>query len=450
MNLAMIRLRTACPMTALALIAGCASYRLAPLPKSIPAADPAILSRKAASIDRPYLHSVSIDLAQPLDDNAVATLAVLDNPDLKAMRAKAGVADAQVFAARLLPDPTFSIGYSPKLSGPDPDGEIAGSLGVDLNALRTGKVRRQQAAAQSRQVRLDLAWAEWQTAGAARLQAAKIRSLTRYVVLLEIADQGAQSLLDRTERAADRGDLAADALVSARTAEADSRGKLASAQHDLQAAQFELASLLGLSPETKLTLAPAPDGAIAALDPAHLLQIALANRADLQALQAGYDAEEAAVHKAVLDQFPNLGLTIGSTRDTSRNLILGPAIDFTLPLWNRNRGGIAVERATREQLKAEYTARLFQTRAEIAAAVADVELAQRQRESVAAALPELQHTALASRRAADRGDVSAATAEAAEGALGDRQAALVAADQTVDEAMVALELLTGVPREDWS
>jgi len=448
MTLAMIRFRATFSMTALVLVAGCASYTPAPLSESIPPANPAILSRDAASIDRPYLHPATIDLSVPLDDNAIATLAVLNNPDLKAMRAKAGVADAQVFAARLLPDPTFSIGYSPKLSGPDPEGELAGALGLDLNALRTGKVRRQQAAAQAHQVRLDLAWVEWQTAGAARLQAAKIRALQRSVTLLDTAEQGAQSLLDRTERAAARGDVAADSLVAVRTAEADARSKLDTAQHDLQAARLELARLLGLPPETKLTLAAGREQT-PALDPAHLLQVALANRADLHALQAGYDAEEAAVHKAVLDQFPNLGLSIGATRDTSRNLILGPTIDFTLPLWNRNRGGIAVERATRAQLKAEYDARLFQTRAEITAAVADVQLAQHQRESVAAALPQLERNALASRRAADRGDVSIATAEAAEGALGDRQAALVAADETVDEAMIALELLTGVPREDW-
>lgn len=450
MTLAMIRFRAALSISALALLAGCASYTPSPLSKSIPATDPTILSRDAASIERPYLHPSTIDLSQPLDDNAVATLAVLNNPDLKAMRAKAGVADAQVFAARLLPDPTFSIGYSPKLSGPDPEGELAGALGLDLDALRTAKVRRQQAAAQARQVRLDLAWAEWQTAGAARLEAAKIRSLQRSVVLLDTAEEGAQSLLDRTARAAARGDVAADSLVAVRTAEADARSRLDTAQHDLQAARLELARLLGLPPQTTLTLAPASTKERdPALDPSHLLEVALANRADLRALQAGYQAEEAAVHKAVLDQFPNLGLSIGATRDTSRNVILGPTIDFTLPLWNRNRGGIAVERATRAQLRAEYDARLFQTRAEITAAVADVRLAQRQRESVAAALPQLERNAVASRRAAARGDVSNATAEAAEGALGDRKTALVAADQTIDEAMIALELLTGVPREDW-
>jgi outer membrane protein TolC len=433
---------------ALLLLAGCATYAPQPLATAIADADPAVLSRDARTIDRPYLTPAAIDLAAPLDDNALAVLAVLNNPDLKALRSKAGVADAQVFAARLLPDPTFSIGASPVLSGPDPVAEIAGALGFDLDALRTGKVRRAQAEAQAKQVRLDIAWAEWQTAGQARLQAVRIRRLRQQVSLLEIGQRGAQSLLDRTLRAAARGDLSNDPLLAARAAELTARDQLTTAQHDLAAAELELRHLLGLPPDTPLSLAPSHDSG-AAIDSAHLLQVALANRADLQALRAGYDAQEAAVHKAVLDQFPGLALNFGVTRDTSKNLIAGPSVDLTLPLWNRNRGGIAVERATRAQLKAEYDARLFQTRADIAAAVSAIALARRQRDAIRADLPHYEQAAQASRRAADRGDVSIATAEAAEGVLGDKEVALSAADQSIDEAMIALELLTGVPREDW-
>ncbi|MFX8762610.1 TolC family protein, partial [Acinetobacter baumannii] len=82
-----------------------------------------------------------------------------------------------------------------------------------------------------------------------------------------------------------------------------------------------------------------------------LFAIARDSRTDLAALRAGYDAQEASVHKAVLDQFPTLNLSVTGNRDSAGNLLLGPTIDFTLPLWNRNRGGIAVERATRKALK---------------------------------------------------------------------------------------------------
>ncbi|MGN6820812.1 MAG: TolC family protein [Sphingomonas sp.] len=435
-------------LTLALLLAGCASYAPRPLATTPATLDVAALSRDAATIDRPYLKPADIDLAAPLDDNAVAVIAVLANPDLKALRAKAGVADAQVFAAKLMPDPTFSLGIGHLLSGPDPLDEIAGGLGLDLNALRTGKVRRQTAEAQARQVRLDLAWAEWQTAGQARLQAVRIRRLQAAIDLLKIDDAAAQSLLARNLRAAARGDIASSAVEAVRVDAAATADKLRTTEHDLDAARLELVKLLGLPPQTQLRLAPAIDRD-PPLDSARLTQIALDNRADLQALRAGYDAQEATVHKAILDQFPTLALNLNFTRDTSGNNILGPTVDFTLPLWNRNRGGIAVERATREQLKTEYDARLFQTRADIAAAVSAVTLARQQRVAIRAQLPEIERLARVSGAAADRGDVSRATAEAAEGTLRDKRVELATADQTIDEAMIALELLTGVPREDW-
>jgi outer membrane protein, heavy metal efflux system len=429
------------------LLAGCATYAPRPLAEGIQDNTPSILARDAATIDRPFLKPTAIDLAAPLDDNAIAVLAVLGNPELKAQRLKAGIADAQAFAARLLPDPTFNVGGAPLLSGPDPVGEIASALAFNLNALRTAKVTRQQADAQAKQVRLDLAWAEWQTAGQARIQAARIRQLERAIVLVRIDYASVRSLLERNLRAAGRGDVAATAVQAARTDALTTQDKLATTEHDLDAARLELTRLLGLPPTTPIRLAPTT-ASDTPLDPARLTEIAIANRADLQALRSGYNAQEAAVHKAILDQFPTLNLNMNFTRDTSRNVLLGPAVDFTLPLWNRNRGGIAVEQATREQLKSEYDNRLFQTRAEITAAVSGIALARRQRDTIRADLPNIEAIAVASRRAANRGDLARATAEAAEGTLGDKRTALVAAEQAIDEAMIALELLTGVPRED--
>lgn len=431
-------------------LAACATYTPMPLDRTGPPAAPdvAALSRDAAALDRPYLKPVAIDLSQPLDGNAVAAIAVVANPDLKAARVRAGVGDAQIFAARLLPDPTFNLGASTVLSGPDPFVELVGALGFDLAALRTRGVRLAQATAQQRQVRLDLAWSEWQTAGQARLQAVRILALGRSKALADATRLGARSILARTQDAAGRGDLAADQLQAARIAAADAEDKARIAERDLSAARLELTRLLGLSPSTPLALAAEPQTDVT-LDPDHLVAIARANRTDLQALEAGYAAQEAAVHKAILDQFPTLALTVPANRDTSNNLFIGPAVDFTLPLWNRNRGGIAVEKATRAALKAEYDARLFQTRAEIAAAVSGILTARRQRDAVRRDLPPAMTYAQAVRRTANRGDLSKATAENAEQALRDKQTQLAQSEQDIAEQMIALELLTGTLREAW-
>ena len=427
----------------------CATYRAVPLttlPSSIH--DAASITRDALAIDRPFLTPVALDLSQPLDSNGVAVLAVISNPDLKAARAREGVADAQAFAAGLLPDPTISFGIDTVIGGPPAPSNIAGSLGLGLSALRTRSAVRAQARAAARQVRLDLAWAEWQTAGQARLQAVRILALERTVALTTAGRDAARSLLDRLLRAAGRGDIMPDQVQAARLSAFDAADRLRVAERDLGAARFELARLLGLPPGFELRLAMDHNTAVLA-DPVRLTEIALRQRLDLQALQAGYAAQEAAVRKSVLDQFPTLDLTVNASRDTGRNTLLGPAIGFTLPLWNRNRGGIAIEGATRAALGAEYEARISRTRSEIAAAVGALQVVARQRTALTTNLPAIERFAAASRRAASRGDIALATAETAEGVLRDRRVLLAQADRDLAEQMIALELLTGTLRESW-
>ncbi len=438
------------PFAAVLLLSSCAGYTPHPLNSALDdSATQQALTRDAASLGRPDLAPAAIDLASPLDKNAIATIAVIANPDLKALRARAAIADAQAFAARLLPDPSFSLGANKVLSGPDPFLDLAGALGLDINALRTARVRREGAEALARQVRLDLAWAEWQIAGQARLQAVRISSLERLLPIVTASEATARSQLERAMRAAGRGDLAADQVQAARIAAFDALDRQRTTARDLAAARLELLRLLGLPPSTALVLAP-PQLMASAPEPGHLFDLAKERRFDLMALQAGYGAQEAALHKAILDQFPNLQLTINAGRDSGGNLSLGPAVNFDLPVWNRGRGAIATERATREALRSEYTARLFQTRADIAAAVNGLAIARQQRSAVLTDLPALTRFAEAARSAATRGDLPLANAETAEQALRDKQVLLAQDDQAIAEQTIALELLTGTLNETWT
>lgn len=450
-NLPMKRLALSA-LVAMGLLQGCASYRPHDLGTATDVLGPPDITellRSAAALERPYLRSATIDLSAPLDINAVATIAVIANPDLKSQRLRAGVLEAQSFDAGLLPDPTFNIGASKVLAGPDPYLDIARALSLDINALRTRSVRIRIAKAQERQVRLDLAWSEWQTSGMARILVAKIESLRSILELAHVSGDVAQSLLDRSLRAAARGDLPADRAQAARTAAYDAADRFRTTERDLAAAKFELTKLLGLPPATLLELAPVP---IPGPPPvaARLFDIARLERADLQALQSGYAAQEAIVHKAVLDQFPTLALTINANRDSAGNKLVGPSVDFTLPLWNRNAGGIAVERATRSALKAEFDAREFQARADITAAVDGIVIARAQRDALLHDLPPIEAIAAASRRAAERGDLAPAAAEIAEQTVRDKQSLLTQSNQAIIEQTIALELLTGVAKEMWT
>lgn len=433
------------------LVSGCASYRQKPLRSAdavMAAPDLALISLNAAKIDRPFLTPQTIDLSRPLTLNAVAVITVLNNPDLKAQRLKAGVTDAQAFAARLLPDPTVQLSFDERISGPDVRNGFGGQLGFDLAKLRTAQVTRESGLASRAQVRFDLAWTEWQAASNAQVQAVRIVALDRQLELARATLASAEAWLSRVQRAAGRGDIAGSETDSRRLALIDASSRVRSGERDLATARLELNKLMGIPPDTVVAIAePAPPQTPP--DSATLTTQAIARRLDLSALRAGYGVSEADVHKAILEQFPNLSLTLASARDTAGNLTLGPQLGFTLPLWSRNRGAIAIASATREQLRAEYDARLFQTRADIAAAVSGLAVVGRQRAELIAQLPAIGRYAAATDQAARRGDLSLSTAESAAQSLRDRRSALAALDQQAAEQTILLEQLSGGPSEGW-
>jgi outer membrane protein TolC len=404
--------------------------------------------RDAALIDRPYLKPVHFEAGQPLNHDAVAAIAVAANPDLRALRARAGVADAQVFAAGLLPDPTFSAGFDAILRGPDTAANLAGGLGFSLAAIRSRGAVLARAKASARQTRLDLAWAEWQTAGLARIQAVRVTALGQITELARETRDANTAMLDRMLGAAARGDISPDQVQAARLAALDANDRLRISERDLAAAQIELTRLLGLAPTTALQLAlprfKAPD-----VDAPRLTLTAESDRFDLAALRSGYDAQEASVRKAILDQFPTLDLTLNATRDPTFNTLLGPGIAFTLPLWNRNRGGIAIEQSTRAALKSEYEARVARMRSDIAGAAAAIAVDLRQRADLQRGLPAVERLVTVTSTAEARGDIAPAIAAAARQVLRDRRTQQIQIEQDITEKRIGLELLSGRLEEAW-
>jgi cobalt-zinc-cadmium efflux system outer membrane protein len=437
---------------ALMLLNGCASY--APLPLSGDDVDAALrspdrsaLQRAAAELKNPRLAPISLDFSKPLTADELAVIAVLASPDLKALRAQQGVAQAQVFSAGLLPDPQLSLGLDHPITPPGLSNAYALALALDIGALFVRGKAIDAATAAAQQVRLDVAWQEWMAAGQARLLAARIAGLQQTVKFTEDSRRIADQALARTLAAAERRDLKADELELRRVAAADADGRARVAIRDLAAARQDLNRLLGLSPQEQLDLAQPSSSPETALDAAALFERARQQRLDLQAFASGYQSQEIAVRRAVLGQYPRLTLTLNRARDTSEVHTFGPAIAFDLPLWNRNRGAIRVAEADRERLHTEYEARLHNTRADIAALVDAITRAESQLGQLTAQLPALREIAANFDTAAHRGDVTAAVADAARASLLDKEITRAGLEQSIAEQRAALELSVGAPLE---
>jgi outer membrane protein TolC len=127
------------------------------------------------------------------------------------------------------------------------------------------------------------------------------------------------------------------------------------------------------------------------------------------ALKAGYAAQDANVRKAVLAQFPLNNIGLAYAKDPAGAVTEGLNLLLNLPIFNGGRGEVRIQNATREQLRAEYQARLDATDAEVRGA-------ERQRANAVAAVaalsvevPRLEALVRPAVAAYDRGHIDSQT-----------------------------------------
>lgn len=361
--------------------AGCASYE----PRQL-ALQPALVATVAA-LDRTKPDGSQIHVDEPLTLTDIGLLALQNSPDLKAIRGRRGVAQAQVIQAGLLPDPVLSGSYGVLLAGPDFANAFTATLTGDIAALVTLSARREVASKAAQQVDADVVWQEWQTNRQAQMLAIDIVEQGRLLRSLEQTLNLLQKRAETTARGVAQGNATLQML-------APDAGAVTSLQTQLDTAALaqerqwqNLDALLGLEPWVRPQLATELRVTeLSETESAAMLQSLPSRRPDLIALQLGYASQEAKLRAAVLGQFPALTLGPNYGSDTARVQTLGPAITVSLPIFNRNRGTIAIQQATREQLRTEYDARLATAYGGVRALLANIALLTEQLRAARAGL----------------------------------------------------------------
>jgi outer membrane protein TolC len=427
-------------------MAGCATYRDQPLitrptlPDRIP--DLAIDPRQ---MPLPELAAHKFDPSDGLDITEVAMLAVVNNPDLKAARAAAGVAHAQAFAAGLLPDPQVSLAADV----PDP-GQAATAtatnfgLSYDVIGLLTRAPRYAAARHDARKTDLNLLWQEWQVVSQARQLFVR---LTQQGQLMDVLQQNRALFADRyrrTETALERGLLTLDAVTPHLVALQDVSRQMNDLERLVSQNRHDLNALLGLAPEVAVPLvgpAELPELDEAAVE--KLLPDLPRRRPDLIALQAGYAAEQMRYRAAILAQFPSLNVGFTRASDTSAIRTTGLNISLTLPIFSGNRGAIAVERATRQQLYAEYEQRLNAAASGIHRILAEQRINRRQLQDIDAGLADLSRAAEKTDAAFRAHDIDALAFASLQASLLAKRIEKINLEQAILEQQVALQTLAG-------
>jgi outer membrane protein TolC len=310
--------------------------------------------------------------------------------------------------------------------------------------LVTRSARVQSARASAHQVNLDLLWNEWQAIAEARTLFDRVYYQRKLVSRLEREQSVLAPMQAVIVRALHAGDLTYDTASTGLNAASGVANQLGDARRQLDLAEHDLHGLLGLDASVPLHLAGGPF----AVDSANgEVQRALGDmpkrRPDLLALQAGYRAQDQKLRAAILAQFPAITVGFVKARDNGNISSKGFSISLSLPLFDGNRGNIAIERATRQQLHDEYSARLLTDRNDVQRLVADLRSDRRQRMALATHATQLAQAREQARAnyAAGRLDWTTYLAMRASSLAADT--ALLALDQNTHETAIALDALVG-------
>src|SRR5882672_9916609 len=426
-------------------LAGCVSYQPRPLSTQ------STLQTKVAriSIDRgqmplPELVANEFNAEGGLGMTEIAMLAVVNNPDLKVARADARVSHAQAFAAGLLPDPQFHFGFDFPHNAPGATTAFNLGLSEDINALIQHDATRKAAQNEARRTDLNLLWQEWQVVAKARTLFVR---LTQDQWLMEVLAKNRALFADRydrTQSALDRGLLPLDAVTPHLTALQDVGRQIRDLERLNNTDKHDLNALLGLAPEVPVPLKGPVT--LPPLDAEHVLSVLPdlpRRRPDLIALHYGYNAEDQRYRVAILGQFPafNLGFTHG--RDTTPIYTTGFGITLSLPIFNRNRGNIAIEQATRQKLYEDYQSRLNTANSDVQRILDEQRINARQLGEVDRELADLSRVAAKANLAFRARNIDALAFANLQGSLLSKQVEKINLEQSILLQRVALQALIG-------
>ena len=441
--------RSVCLATLLCMfLAGCATYHPRPLPVAPDLSNAPQLIVPASQFQLPGLapHAISQD---GLDQTTVVLLAVCNDPDLKAARLQAGIARAQMLQAGLLPNPTLRAGYAQSIRN------YGGALGLteDLQELITRGATRAAASAARRQVHLNILWQEWQVAAQADQAFIQARANAQQIPLLRAKERLLAGLYRSDRRAMQRGDVISTAVSADLVRLSGAQDALRQLQIAQNQTMHQLKDLLGLNPEARLQLrgspvaSPSPAGSLLSSAQFHSALAALPHRrADLLALQAGYQSQEASLRKAILMQFPALSAGVNFERDPVEGVnSFGPAANLSLPVFNHNQGQIAIQRATRAYLWQTYQARLDAAENQAHELWRTNHLLAAQLRALHTTLPLLKERAREARKSLQQNHLDAAAYITLEESYLAKQQEAVQLQASLAASRASLRILLGLP-----
>lgn len=390
---------------------------------------------------------LSLEPRTGIGPDEAATIALYSNPALRAIRDRRGLAMAQLIQARILPNVVVSYARD-YVTGGNTAGAVTAynlSAGWEFSALVPFLPKQTAARKNLGSVDLDIAWQEWQMAENARTAVYRVIALDAQVVRAREGNRGLQESTDAVRQAVDAHEKTVLDLAAVESASQDSRATMLALEQDLERQRLGLNKILGVEPQMKVHLR---DGLTLPThldlpDEHDLLYNIESRRLDLLGLQQGYESQDAIARAAILAQFPKMSVGFVRAKDNTNVQSSGFNVAVDVPIFDRNQGVIATERATRQRLLDEYKQRVFEARSDIAVAIADIRALDRQVAAGQEALPVLERLVDSAQKAREQGNADVLSYYTARNNLLQKRIQLIKLQEQLLEANTALEIASG-------
>jgi outer membrane protein TolC len=381
----------------------------------------------------------SFDPSDGLSLAEAEAVALVYNAELRIARLRLGVARATAENAGLWADPTLGVDLTRITGEAAHRWKVAAPIGLTLpisgrleaeraraDAGASAELTRVAEAEWETRITLRNAWADWSSQrGAAEVHRAFLARLEPVIAMVDRAEKAGETSrvearLFRLEHASREADLA--------------RAEAAAAQ-----SEAHIAHLLGLSSAATAGLVTGSGAATPTILNRPMARL-LAGSPALAVARAEYEVAERSLATEVRGQYPDLQIGPGYGREDGRDEVL-LGLNLSLPVWNRNRQGVAKAEAEREVSRASFDATLERICGELDAAQAQLKAAAALRESIEAdgglvSMVDQQEKEV--RRLADLGELN--TLVLLESLKGQHQAMLTLIESRRAERLAAIRI----------
>lgn len=376
------------------LIAGCQTYEARPLAMGAYAESMAARLRETEPL-RAFAVRVAVadptmpgrfDLSDGLSPAEGEVLALFYQPDLRLARLRAGGALDAFEHAGLWEDPVFGFDGAEILS---PSGPFEFGLTLGLTIPVSGRlgVERDRAGAAYGAELLRVVDEEWTVRARVRSAWGAWYGATERVSLLREVVGQVEQIGEITDRLASVGELTRTEARLLRAELIGVRSALNAAEFEESRARRQLLGLMGLRPDADVVLERVlPSCGVAGVDDP-VGRLIAANTA-LAVRRAEYRTAEQALRLAIREQYPDISIGGGfGSEGNDDRLLLG--VSVPIPLFNRNRAGIAEASARRGIARATAEAAFEQALRELEDAQGALAAARLQRAAFASELVPL-------------------------------------------------------------